>query len=141
MQNLSDEAQESLCQKIQNLKWRGVLGDWGYAVPIAAPLATTSSDTSNIDMPCSDGPPTTPINDPEPSVQYDNRVPAQKIDSHDTPTPVPVVDFTANDDIVLLMGTDNPDDDPRKTIDLSPLYRTVNSTIFIELTKLTRDVT
>ena len=141
MQNLSDEARESLCQKIRNLKRRGVLGDWGYAVPVAAPSATTPSDTSNVDMPCSDGPPTSLINDPEPSVQYDNRVPAWKIDSHDTPTLVPVVDLTANDDIVLLTGTDNPDDNPRKTIDLSPLYQTVNSTIFIELTKLTRDVT
>ena len=50
-------------------------------------------------------------------------------------------DLTANDDIVLLMGTDNPDDDPRKTIDLCPLYRTVSSTIFIEFTELTSEVT
>ncbi|KAF8545661.1 hypothetical protein OG21DRAFT_1492086 [Imleria badia] len=133
---------DSLCQRIRNLKWRGVLGDWGYAVPISASSATTPSDTSSVDVPCCDGPPTLPIEAdvPDPSIQYDNRVPARKIDSHDAPTLVPVTHLTANDDIVLLMGTNNPDDDSRKTIDLCPLYRTVSSTIFIKFTKLTSEV-
>ncbi|KAG6371473.1 hypothetical protein JVT61DRAFT_9503 [Boletus reticuloceps] len=127
MSHLPDEAQERLCEKIRNLKWRGILGDWGYAVPVATSSAITSSDTtSDVDVSWSDAPPMSPIDadGSDPSVHYDDRVPARKIGSHDAPTLVPVSDLTANDDIVLLMGTDNPDDDPRKTIDLCPLYRT-----------------
>ena len=71
MEHLPDEDRERLCTEIRNLKWRGILGDWGYAVPVVTPLATTPSDSSSKQ---------------ESFVQYDNRVLARKIDSRDVPT-------------------------------------------------------
>ena len=140
MSHLPDEARKRLCEKIRNLKWQGILGDWGYAVPIATSSATTPSDaTSDVDVHRSDAPPTSPIDadGSDPSAQYDNRVPARKIGSHDAPSLIPVSDLTADDDIILLMGTDDPEDDPCQTIDLCPLYWTVSQIILIELTELT----
>ncbi|KAF8546168.1 hypothetical protein OG21DRAFT_1528007, partial [Imleria badia] len=127
MEHLLDKDRERLCEETRNLKQRGILGDWGYTVPFATPVATTSSDSSSdVDIPRSDEIPTSPIeaDASEPSVQYDNLVLAQKIDSQDPPALVPISELTAEDDIVLFMGTDNPKNDPCKTIDLCPLYRT-----------------
>ena len=41
-------------------------------------------------------------------------------------TLVPVLELDPSHNIVLSMGTSNPEDDPRHTINSSPLYRTVS---------------
>lgn len=132
MGHLSDEAQQRLRHRIQNLQWRGILGDWGYAVPVTFSSVTTAPDTSSDDVLPSDGPPTSPI-EAESVIEYDNLVPTRKIGSQDAPSLVAISDLTTNDDITLLMGADDPDDDSRQTIDLCPLYRTVSSIDFSKL--------
>ncbi|KAI9569117.1 hypothetical protein HD554DRAFT_657745 [Boletus coccyginus] len=125
MNDLSDEARQYLCRNIQNLQWRGILGDWGYAGPVALSSTTTASefDTSDDDVLHPDCPSTSPI-EAKSVVGYDNLVPARRVGSHDAPSLVSVSNLTADDDITLLMGTDDPDDDSRQTIDLCPLYWT-----------------
>lgn len=130
MKNLSAEARDRLCKRIQSLTRRGVLGDWGYAVPVvpSESLATTKTSTTEAQV---DAPPVSPSTSPiegnsELLVNYDNRVPTRKIGSHDGPTLLlSASELTNEQDITLWMGTDNPNEDPRRTIDLCPLYRTV----------------
>ncbi|KAG9309134.1 hypothetical protein JVU11DRAFT_10841 [Chiua virens] len=128
MKHLSGEDKEHLCERIRSLERRGVLGDWGYAVPVTSPSSPSPATTSGPSIPppdaipSPDDLPTLPI---EPvKTEFDNCVPARKVGSDEKPTLVSVSDLTADHDIVLLMGADNPEDDPRQTIDLCPLYRT-----------------
>jgi hypothetical protein len=132
MDHLSDEAQQCLRHRIQNLQWRGILGNWGYAVPVTFSSVTTASDMSSDDVLPSDGLPTSPI-EAESVIKCNNLVPTRKIGSQDAPSLVAILDLTANDDITLLMGADNPDDDSCQTIDLCPLYWTVSSIDFVQV--------
>jgi hypothetical protein len=69
-------------------------------------------------------------------IEYDNLIPTRKIGSQDAPSLVAISDLTANDDITLLMGADNPDDDSHQTIDLCPLYQTVSSIDFVQVVQV-----
>ena len=90
---------------------------------------------SSDDVLPSDGPPTSPI-EAKSVIEYDNLVPTQKIGSQDAPSLVAISDLTINDDITLLMGTDDPVDDSHQTIDLCPLYQTVSSIDFSKLVQV-----
>lgn len=93
MDHLSDEAQQCLCGKIQSLQWRGILGDWGYAVPIASSSIPPTSETQNDDD-SSDCPSTSPI-----EAKPDNLVPVQKIGSNDAPSLVSASNLMVDDNI------------------------------------------
>lgn len=133
MNHLSDEARQYLCRNIQDLQWRGILGDWGYAGPVALSSTTTASefDTSDDDVLHPVCPSTSPI-EAKSVVGYDNLVPARRVGSHGAPSLVSVSNLAADDDITLLMGTDDLDDDSRQTIDLCPLYRTASPIVFVQ---------
>ena len=160
MDKLSVEQRESLCQKIDNLARRGILADWGYAVPIAPSPSPSPSPSPTIDDPelrlgssappdkpspsvvdkpilVADGipvtglfnqTPTSPIEPPDAQdVECVNYVPVVGVGSHDLETKlIPVSELNPFDNIVLLTGTRSPEDDPRYTIEASPLYRTVS---------------
>lgn len=96
MENLNIEVRDILCERIGGLKRRGVLGDWGYAVP------TAPSESTEIISPSMDA--TSPIVG-EPPVKYDNHVPTRKVGSQEGPTLVPTSKLTNQDDIALWMGT------------------------------------
>ena len=132
MDHIPGEVQQHLCQRIENLRWRGILGDWGYAVPVSPSFSTvTTFQTSDDESSLSDCPLTSPI-EAESVIEYDNLVLTRKIGSHDAPLLVSASNLTADDDITLLMGTDNPDDDPHQTIDLCPLYHMVSLYNFVQ---------
>ncbi|KAG6369599.1 hypothetical protein JVT61DRAFT_14219 [Boletus reticuloceps] len=62
MDHLSGKAQQCLCQKIENLHWRGTLGNWGYAVPVSRSSSTvTTSKTLDGESSLSDRPLTSPV--------------------------------------------------------------------------------
>ena len=128
MNELLDEIRERLCQRIRNLPQWGVLGDWGYANAEARSPTSTPSKPSPLPRfkaPHPDGPPTSLV-DAESPTEYDNRVLVRKVGSDDTPTLLSVSKLTNEHDIVLLTGADDPNKDPRQTINLCPLYRTVS---------------
>ncbi|KAG6373554.1 hypothetical protein JVT61DRAFT_6197 [Boletus reticuloceps] len=83
----------------------------------------TTSKTLDGESSLSDCPLTSPV-EAESVNGYDNLIPTRKIGSHDVLLLMSVSNLTADDDIMLLMGSDNLDDDPHQTIDLCPLYRT-----------------
>ena len=115
MNELLDEIWERLCQRIHNLPQQGVLGDWGYANAKARSPASTPSKPSpspRFKAPHPDGPPTLLV-DAESPMEYDNHVLVQKVGSDDAPTLLSVSKLTNEHDIVLLMGTDDPNKDPR----------------------------
>ena len=132
MDHIPGKVQQRLCQRIENLHWRGILGDWGYAVPVSPSFSTvTTFQTSDNESSLSDCPLTSPI-EAESVIEYNNLIPTRKISSHDAPSLVLASNLTADDDITLLMGTDNPDNDPHQTIDLCPLYCTVSLYNFVQ---------
>ena len=150
MDRLSAEQREILCRKIDNLAWWRVLADWGYAVPIA-PSPSPSPATNNTgsstthkplssvvdeSLPIADGvpttdsfnPPTSPIKPPgTQDTQHVNYVPVVEVDSHNLGTKlIPVSELNSSNNIVLLTGTNSPEDNPHYTINASLLYRTVS---------------
>ena len=111
--------------RIASVKQRGVLADWGYAVPMAEPTTITHSAT-----------PTSPIEQSS-QVEYksSNFVPIVPVNSKDAPTSLSLVsDLTKEDDIVLAMGPASVENNPRHTIDTSPLHHTVCFTILVHQT-------
>ena len=155
MGKLTAKQSERLCQKIDKLTRRGLLADWGYAVPTTPP---SSSPAINDPEPRQPGSSTTPdepslsvadepleadgtplVTDPfnqmptspiEPPITEDakcvNYVPVVRVGSPNLGTTlVPVSELDPSHNIVLSMGTSSPEDDPHHTIDSSPLYRTV----------------
>ena len=157
---MSEEQREHICKRIDNLTRRGLLADWGYAVPIApspspsespSPAAINDSElptTHNLSpsvvdeplpvvngVPITDpsNPPTSPIEPP--STQDTKRVsyiPVMGVGSHNLGTKlIPVSELSPSDNIVLLTGNSSPKDDPRYTIDASPLYQTVSTSKLI----------
>ena len=150
MDRLSAEQKETLCKRIDNLARRGVLADWGYAVPIASSPSPSpavnhpGSSTTHQHLPSmineppsvADGVPTTdPFNPPTSPIEPPNTdanlcvnyVPVEEVGSHNLGTKlVPVSELNSYDNIVLLTGASNPEDDLRYTIDASPLHRTVS---------------
>jgi hypothetical protein len=122
MDDLPDDVQARLCHRIKHLEQRGVLGDWGYATPkmaLPTPIASDSSDSEVLSLLSGDSSPgdipTSPVAAAscEPVMEYDNRVPIRKVRSNDVPKLLSVSSLTNEHDIVLLMGGDNPDEDPR----------------------------
>ena len=121
MHSLSTEQQDSLCKKIDHLLRRGVLVDWGYAVPVALP--STPIDDSFL----GNGPPTSPIEPIGVSDTPSDYIPIVNVGLRDKSTSqlIPMSELSPADEIVLLMGPSDPADDPQHTIDASPLHRTV----------------
>ncbi|KAF8842571.1 hypothetical protein BDN67DRAFT_979440 [Paxillus ammoniavirescens] len=69
----------------------------------------------------------TPHEEMEPGTQPDNRIPVKAIGSVDGASrTVSVSELTMDDEIILLMGTSDPENDLCHTIDSSPLYCTVD---------------
>ncbi|KAI6000082.1 hypothetical protein EDD15DRAFT_2362646 [Pisolithus albus] len=115
MTGLSTEAQVELCGRIAKLKQRGVLGDWGYAVPTSEHSSTANSDADH-SSDASD-PPTSPI---EMVSQT-----ASKTITNAVPRLVSISDLTRDDDIVVAMGPQSEtESDLCETIDSCPLYHT-----------------
>ena len=132
MDHIPGKVQQHLCQRIENPCWQGILGNWGYAVPVSPSSSTvTTFQTSDNESSLSDCPLTSPI-EAESVIEYNNLVPTWKIGSHDVPLLVSALNLMADDDIMLLMGTDNPDNDPRQTIDLCLLYCMVSLYDFVQ---------
>ena len=118
MENFSAEQQDSLCKKIDGLARRGVLVDWGYAVPFPPP--STLVDDSSF----GNGPLTSPIKPEDDSDMSGNYVPVVNI--HDSASRlISVLELSALDKIMLSMAPSDPAEDPRHTIDASPLHQTV----------------
>ena len=120
MSSLSAADQTALCARIANVKRRGVLADWGYAVPMAEPATIIDSTI-----------PTSQIAQPSQSeYESSNFVPVAPVNSKDAPTTLKSVsDLTNEDNIVLAMGPTSVESDLRHTIDTSPLHRMVRFTI------------
>ncbi|KIM57137.1 hypothetical protein SCLCIDRAFT_29083 [Scleroderma citrinum Foug A] len=120
--------QDTLCTRIGDLKWCGLLGDWGYAVPGAECITTTIANLETDQLPDGTHAPTLPVEIPAEfnhSVESSNCIPIMPVDSMNASTSLtPVSDLSKEDDIMLTMGPDTPENDPRDTIDTSPLYCT-----------------
>ncbi|KAF9230846.1 hypothetical protein BU15DRAFT_83115 [Melanogaster broomeanus] len=113
---------------------RGLLADWGYAVPISEfeqpyscqPDGVCESACSPPSSPLSD-PPTSPIPPSQPDEASHDCVPAMSNGDH-TIRLVATSTLTAEDEIVLSMGCaisdSQADVDSRPTIDANPLYHT-----------------
>lgn len=146
MQKLSKAQQELLCTRISTLKRRGLLVDWGYVAPIPntfCHLCSASSDPETVQPSTGTSsnlsphdPPTLPIemsiHEKENVVESNDWVPIVPVlESERTSTPslVLVPKLTNKEDIVLLMGSADPENDPRHAIDTSPLYCMVHPPI------------
>ena len=138
MQHLTSVEQEALCGRIASLSRRGVLADWGYTVPISEPtvpnLETVTGRLAGELSPCN--PPTSPVKVPSQtlgnSTESTNYVPVVHVASEDaSPWLTPVPELTKEDDIILSMGT-SKEENSCPSIDSSPLYTTVCSTISIK---------
>ncbi|KAI5994537.1 hypothetical protein EDC04DRAFT_2910536 [Pisolithus marmoratus] len=102
MSSLSAADQTALCTRIVSIKQRGVLADWGYAVPMAEPTTITNSAS-----------PTLPIKQLS-RVEYEssNFVPIVPVNSKDAPPSLTLVsDLTEEDNIVLAMGPASVEND------------------------------
>ena len=116
------------------MAYRGLLGDWGYAVPLAEAHFNTGSkpmaDPSSL-HPLS--PPTSPISVPNDlDFQCNNFIPVRVMPSLDEFEPqVPGLEYIAiksledNHNISLTVGRESPHDWP--LIDANPLYCTVST--------------
>ena len=123
--NLPKHEKVVLCTRIGSLKWRGVLGDWGYADPRTECTSATASMTaespdssaSSIELPSE----MTELVD-----SFD--VPVAPVNSMNAQTRLtPVSDLTKEDNIVLAMGSET---DPHQEVD-PPLYRTVRPMVLV----------
>ena len=150
---MSEEQREHICKRIDNLTRRGLLADWGYAVPIAPSpsesllpatvnnpeLPTTHSPSPSVvdkPLPVVNGvpitgpsnPPTSPIEPPSAQdTECVSYVPVMGVGSHNLGTKLILVsELSPSNNIALLTGNSSPKDDLHYTIDTSPLYRTVS---------------
>jgi hypothetical protein len=121
MSGLSADAQAMLCDRIGNVKRRGLLGDWGYGVP-------TTGDSSPTRPGTPDGAPS------QTADKSTNSVPVVPVLSKNAePKYTLVSNLTKDDDVTLAMGFEaDPENDIRCTNDTSPLYRTVRSTLHVQ---------
>lgn len=103
MSTLSATDQAALCTRIASVKRRGVLADWGYAVPMAEPTTLTSSE--NLISPIEQA--------SQAEHESSNFVPVVPVTTKDTPTSLSLVsDLTKEDNIVLAMGPASVENDP-----------------------------
>ncbi|KAI5997072.1 hypothetical protein EDD15DRAFT_2364534 [Pisolithus albus] len=124
MAGLPEEAWVELCERIAKLRRRGVLGDWGYAVPMAEHTATRSDAAQFSDA---TDPPTSPIEVPSQTTDEPvNCVYVVPVSSESAePRLISVADLTGDHNIVLSMGPQSETKgDSRETIDMSPLHCT-----------------
>ena len=110
MDHIPGKVQQHLCQRIENLHWQGILSDWDYAVPVSPSSSTVTTFQTSDDESFLSNCPLTLLVEAEPVIEYDNLIPTWKIGSHDVLSLVSALNLMAEDDITLLMGTDNPDD-------------------------------
>ena len=61
MGKLTAEQSECLCQKIDKLTWRGLLADWGYAVPMTPPSPSPAINDLEPRLPGSSTTPNEPL--------------------------------------------------------------------------------
>lgn len=115
-----------------------MLADWGYTVPISEPTIPNSETITG----CLAGelsprnPPTLPVEVPSQtlsnSTKSTNYVPVVHMASEDAlPWLMPVPELIKEDNIVLSMGT-SEEENSCPSINSSPLYHTVCSTISIK---------
>ncbi|KAI5984419.1 hypothetical protein EDD15DRAFT_2375238 [Pisolithus albus] len=124
MAGLPEEAWVELCERIAKLRRRGILGDWGYAVPMAEHTATRSDAAQFSDA---TDPPTSPIEvSSQTTDEPVNCVYVVPVSSESAePRLISVADLTGDHNIVLSMGPQSETKgDSRETIDMSPLHRT-----------------
>ncbi|KAF9227896.1 hypothetical protein BS17DRAFT_813772 [Gyrodon lividus] len=133
---LKAEAWKRLRDKLDCLTRQGILADWGYAVPVSLDTATGPTNKVVPDMPepaaamATDkyapySPPQTPTDSLAGDQESDNCVSVKKIGSaSEAIQVVPVSELAMDDEIVLLMGTSNPENDLRHMINSSPLHHT-----------------
>ena len=120
MMHLSPLQHDSLKKKIKNLQWCGVLADWSYAV-----LLPTTADKVTSDMP--------PTNTSSQNISSENQVLVKSCRSAKAaPVPVPMLQLTWEDEIVVLSAKDW-DKDECDTINLNPLHCTVSSGFVCEI--------
>lgn len=104
------------------LPWyrRGLLGDWGYAVPVVSQQLELRPETPDMQSPIIQMTlPVTPRSKPEASQDI---VPVQE---QDRTVGVLTKDLTDKHDIKLVMGTERPGELNRTCHDNNPLHRTV----------------
>ncbi|KAI6030143.1 hypothetical protein EDC04DRAFT_2605545 [Pisolithus marmoratus] len=115
------EAQVELCRRIAKLKQRGMLGDWGYTVPMTKHSSTTDLGADQFSD--AGDPPTSPIEMVSQTANCIYVVPVSLQNAE--PHLVSVPDLTSDHDIVMAMGPQfEMESDLRHTIDMSPLYHT-----------------
>ncbi|KAI6122511.1 hypothetical protein EDD16DRAFT_766572 [Pisolithus croceorrhizus] len=144
MEGLGAQQKDYLSKRIGSLARRGVLADWGCAVPInhsehhpsagyvAAPVAPSSSsvtvnNSEIVDDPFNPAiPPTEPVaNIPDPDTKSANHVTVVGKGLPDLARAlIPILKLSASDEIVVLTGDSNPEGDRRRTTDGGPQYRT-----------------
>ena len=146
MHHLPISTREVLCARIEGLGRRGVLADWGYAVPTTECLSTSGLTTSDSPeppacelSPCN--PPTSPIEIPPEIGDLDNcessnYVCTARVGSNDGSTQLTLAsELTEDDDIIVPMGS-AAENDSHPTINSSPLHRTVCPVIIVKLLSL-----
>ena len=142
MQHLPKPTQEALCARIECLSQRGVLADWGYAVPTTKYSSTTSGSTIPGPPACESSPhdpSTLPIKIPSQIGDLDNcgssnYICAVRVGSDDGSTWLTLVSELTKEDninIIVPMGS-TPENNLRPTIDSSPLHRMVCSMILVK---------
>ena len=131
---LSPEIRECLLPKLRTMAYRGLLGDWGYAVPLAeAHFNTGSEPIADPSSPHPLSPPTSPISVPNDlDFQCNNFIPVRAMPSLDEfESQVPGLEYIAiksledNHNISLTVGRESSHDRP--SIDTNPLYHTVST--------------
>ena len=147
--DLSSEARQSLLAKLQKISRRGLLADWGYAVPFypsdaakppslvgaTAPAVHHQPTDAAASSPLTsltalDETPTSPVAIPDDLDE--NIVPVRNFGAGDANNVVEYValsELKETDDIILSMGGAPPLDPCWPSVDTNPLYRTV-STLF-----------
>ena len=74
MDRMSEEQREHICRRIDNLTRRGLLADWGYAVPIAPSPSPSPSESlspaavNNPELPTTHNPSPSVVDEPLPVV-------------------------------------------------------------------------
>ncbi|KAG9315338.1 hypothetical protein JVU11DRAFT_4481 [Chiua virens] len=110
---LSTKTQLQLQQRIDTLSQQGILVDWGYTVPVPVPATPTppTDDTNDPSTPHSESVPLTSPIDVDPLC----------IGTKEKTKSQPISELMGDPNIVLLMGTDDPEEDSRHMINSCPL--------------------
>jgi len=142
--HLSPETRQSLLHKLQRISRRGLLADWGYAVPLYAvkpPSPVDATTPAFCHQPTSavvssspltpfiiDETPTSPV--PVPDDLDETVVPVRFLkagDANNVVNYVALTELKETDDITLSMGGAPLPDPCRPSVDTNPLYQTVSS--------------